>query len=193
MPSLYLAKHPAADELLTADPLALLIGMLLDQQVPMEKAFIGPYVIAERLGVERLDAGTIADYDPEALAALFATPPAVHRFPAAMAARTQKLCQQIRDEYGSDAAAVWTGATSGADLVKRVGALAGFGKQKAQIFVALLGKRLGVRPSGWRQAAGIYGEEGVHRSVADITDDASLSKVRDYKKQTKAAAKAAKG
>jgi len=193
MPSLYLAKHPAADELLTADPLALLIGMLLDQQVPMEKAFIGPYVIAERLGVERLDAATIADYDPEALAALFATPPAVHRFPAAMAARTQKLCQQIRDEYGSDAAAVWTGATSGADLVKRVGALAGFGKQKAQIFVALLGKRLGVRPSGWRQAAGIYGEEGVHRSVADITDDASLSKVRDYKKQTKAAAKAAKG
>jgi uncharacterized HhH-GPD family protein len=159
----------------------------------MEKAFIGPYVIAERLGVERLDAATIADYDPEALAALFATPPAVHRFPAAMAARTQKLCQQIRDEYGSDAAAVWTGATSGADLVKRVGALAGFGKQKAQIFVALLGKRLGVRPSGWRQAAGIYGEEGVHRSVADITDDASLSKVRDYKKQTKAAAKAAKG
>jgi uncharacterized HhH-GPD family protein len=193
MPSLYLAKHPAADELLTADPLALLIGMLLDQQVPMEKAFIGPYVIAERLGVERLDAATIADYDPEALAALFATPPAVHRFPAAMAARTQKLCQQIRDEYDSDAAAVWTGAKSGADLVKRVGALAGFGKQKAQIFVALLGKRLGVRPSGWRQAAGIYGEEGVHRSVADITDDASLSKVRDYKKQTKAAAKAAKG
>jgi uncharacterized HhH-GPD family protein len=193
MPSLYLAQHPAADELLTADPLALLIGMLLDQQVPMEKAFIGPYVIAERLGVERLDAATIADYDPEALAALFATPPAVHRFPAAMAARTQKLCQQIRDEYDSDAAAVWTGAKSGADLVKRVGALAGFGKQKAQIFVALLGKRLGVRPSGWRQAAGIYGEEGVHRSVADITDDASLSKVRDYKKQTKAAAKAAKG
>lgn len=190
MPSLYLAQHPAADELLTADPLALLIGMLLDQQVPMEKAFIGPYVIAERLGVERLDAATIADYDPEALAALFATPPAVHRFPAAMAARTQKLCQQIRDEYGSDAAAVWTGATSGADLVKRVGALAGFGKQKAQIFVALLGKQFGVRPKGWREAAGIYGEEGALRSVADITDAESLAKVREYKQAMKAAARA---
>ena len=189
MPSLYLAQQPAADKLLTSDPLALLVGMLLDQQVPLEKAFIGPYVVAQRLGVDRLDAATIADYDPEEFAALFATPPAVHRFPAAMAARTQKLCQQIRDEYDSDAAAVWTGAKSGADLVKRVGALAGFGKQKAQIFVALLGKQLGVRPAGWREAAGTYGEEGAHRSVADITDDASLGKVRDYKKQMKAAAK----
>jgi uncharacterized HhH-GPD family protein len=117
----------------------------------------------------------------------------VHRFPAAMAERTQKLCQQLRDEYGGDAAAVWTGAKSGADLVKRVGSLPGFGKQKAQIFVALLGKQLGVRPAGWREAAGTYGEEGVHRSVADITDDASLDKVRSYKKQMKAAAKAGKG
>jgi uncharacterized HhH-GPD family protein len=186
MPSLYLARQPAADELLAADPLALLIGMLLDQQVPLEKAFAGPYVIAQRLGVDRLDAAMIADYDPEAFAALCATPPAVHRFPAAMAARIQKLCQQIRDEYDSDAAAVWTGAETGADLVKRVGALPGFGKQKAQIFVALLGKQLGVRPAGWREAAGSYGEEGVHRSVADITDDASLGKVRSYKKEMKA-------
>jgi uncharacterized HhH-GPD family protein len=193
MASLYLAQQPAADELLTADPLALLIGMLLDQQIPLEKAFVGPYVVAERLGVDRLDAATIADSDPEAFAQLFATPPAVHRFPAAMAARTQKLCQQVRDEYGGDAAAVWTGAKNGADLVKRVGSLPGFGKQKAQIFVALLGKQLGVRPAGWREAAGTYGEEGAHRSVADITDDASLGKVRDYKKQMKAAAKAGKG
>jgi uncharacterized HhH-GPD family protein len=189
MPSLYLAQQPAADKLLTSDPLALLIGMLLDQQVPLEKAFIGPYVIAERLGADRLDAATIAEYDPEAFAALCATPPAVHRFPAAMAARTQKLCQQIRDEYGGDAAAVWTGARTGADLAKRVGALPGFGKQKAQIFVALLGKQLGVRPPGWREAAGTYGEAGAHRSVADITDDASLAKVRQYKKDMKAAAK----
>jgi uncharacterized HhH-GPD family protein len=193
MPSLYLARQPAADKLLTDDPLALLVGMLLDQQVPLEKAFVGPYVLAERLGVDRLDAAMIADYDPEAFPKLFATPPAIHRFPAAMAARTQKLCQQVRDEYGGDAAAVWTGAKNGADLVKRVGSLAGFGKQKAQIFVALLGKQLGVRPSGWREAAGTYGEQGAHRSVADITDDASLGKVRDYKKQMKAAAKAAKG
>jgi uncharacterized HhH-GPD family protein len=193
MPSLYLAQQPAADKLLTTDPLALLIGMLLDQQIPLEKAFAGPYVLAERLGVDRLDAATIADYEAEAFARLFATPPAVHRFPAAMAERTQKLCQQLRDEYGGDAAAVWTGAKSGADLVKRVGSLPGFGKQKAQIFVALLGKQLGVRPAGWREAAGTYGEEGVHRSVADITDDASLDKVRSYKKQMKAAAKAGKG
>jgi uncharacterized HhH-GPD family protein len=193
MPSLYLARQPAADELLTTDPLALLIGMLLDQQIPLEKAFAGPYVLAERLGVDRLDAATIADADPEAFAKLFATPPALHRFPVAMAARTQKLCQQVRDEYGKDAAAVWTGAKNGADLVKRVGSLPGFGKQKTQIFVALLGKQLGVHLSGWREAAGTYGEEGAHRSVADITDDASLGKVRDYKKHMKAAAKAGKG
>jgi uncharacterized HhH-GPD family protein len=192
MPTLYLSTEPEADALLASDPLALLIGMLLDQQIPLERAFVAPYRLAERMSITRLDAATIAGYDPEALAAIFATPPSLHRFPGAMAARTQKLCQVIADEYGGDAAAVWRGAATGAELVKRLGALPGFGKQKAQIFAALLGKQLGVRPEGWREAAGGYGEEGVHRSVADITDDTSLGRVRDYKKQQKAAAKAGK-
>ena len=193
MPSLYLAQDPDADRLLAADPLALLIGMLLDQQVPMEWAFVGPYRLAQRLGVDRLDATVIAGYDPEALEEIFATPPALHRFPASMARRAQALCVAVRDEYGGDAAAIWREATSGADLVRRLGRLPGFGKQKAQIFTALLGKRLGVRPEGWREAAGPYGEEGVYRSVADITDDTSLARVREYKKQMKAAAKAGTG
>lgn len=187
----WLAQEPEADIMLSNDPLALLIGMLLDQQIPLEKAFVGPYRLAERLGVKTLDAAEIASHDPQDLAAKFTTPPAIHRFPAAMAERTQKLCQMIVDDFGGDPASVWTGATDGADLVKRVGKLPGFGKQKAQIFVALLGKQFDVQPSGWREAAGAYGEEGSHRSVADITDAASLAKVRDYKKQIKAAAKQA--
>jgi uncharacterized HhH-GPD family protein len=187
MPTLYLSTEPEADALLASDPLALLIGMLLDQQFPLERAFVAPYRLAQRTGVSRLDAAAIAGYDPEALAAIFATPPALHRFHGAMSARTQKLCQVIAEEYGGDAAAVWRGAATGAELLKRVGGLPGFGKQKAQIFVALLGKQLGVQPEGWREAAGVYGEEGAHRSVADITDAASLGQVRDYKKQLKAA------
>jgi uncharacterized HhH-GPD family protein len=190
MPTLYLSTEPEADALLASDPLALLIGMLLDQQIPLERAFVAPYRLAERMSTTRLEAAAIAGYDPEALAAIFATPPSLHRFPGAMAARTQKLCQVIAEEYGGDAAAVWRGAATGAELVKRLGALPGFGKQKAQIFAALLGKQLGVQPEGWREAAGGYGEPGVHRSVADITDDTSLARVRDYKKQQKAAAKA---
>jgi uncharacterized HhH-GPD family protein len=193
MAKLYLATEEPADALLSTDPLALLIGMLLDQQVPMERAFVAPYRLAERLGADRLDAATIADYDPDALSEIFATPPALHRFPGAMAARTQKLCRQLLDDYNGDAAAVWTGAEDGSDLVKRIGKLPGFGKQKAQIFAALLGKQLGVRPAGWRTAAGSYAEDGVFRSVADITDDDSLAKVREHKKQAKAAAKAAQG
>jgi uncharacterized HhH-GPD family protein len=193
MPKLYLATEGPADELLATDPLALLIGMLLDQQVPMERAFVAPYRLAERLGTDRLDAATLAGHDPDALVELFATPPALHRFPGAMANRTQQLCRQIVDDYDGDAAAVWTGATDGTDLVRRIGRLPGFGKQKAQIFTALLGKQFGVRPSGWREAAGEYTEDGVFRSVADITDDVSLAKVREHKKQVKAAAKAAKG
>jgi uncharacterized HhH-GPD family protein len=192
MPTLYLATEEPADRLLSTDPLALLIGMLLDQQVPMEWAFGAPHRLAERLGVERLDAAQIAGYDPDRLATLFSTPPALHRFPGSMAKRTQQLCQYLVDEYDDDAAAVWTGAADGADLVKRLGRLPGFGKQKAQIFAALLGKQLGVQPAGWREAAGDYGEPGVFRSVADITDDRSLSRVREHKKQLKAAAKAAK-
>ncbi|HEY8472954.1 MAG TPA: HhH-GPD-type base excision DNA repair protein [Natronosporangium sp.] len=190
MPTLYLSTEPEADALLASDPLALLIGMLLDQQFPLERAFVAPYRLAERMGTTRLDAATIADYDPAALAAIFAKPPALHRFHGAMAARTQQLCRVIADEYGGDAAAVWRGAATGAELLKRVGKLPGFGKQKAQIFVALLGKQFGVQPEGWRAAAGVYGEEGSYRSVADITDAASLARVRDYKQQLKAAAKA---
>lgn len=193
MAKLYLATEEPADALLSTDPLALLIGMLLDQQVPMERAFVAPYRLAERLGTDRLDAAALAEYDPDALSEIFATPPALHRYPGAMAARTQKLCRQILDDHGGDAAAVWTGAEDGRDLVKRIGKLPGFGKQKAEIFAALLGKQLGVRPAGWREAAGSYAEDGVFRSVADITDDDSLAKVREHKKQMKAAAKAGKG
>ncbi|HEX5541294.1 MAG TPA: HhH-GPD-type base excision DNA repair protein [Micromonospora sp.] len=190
MPTLYLAQHPDADTLLVTDPMALLIGGLLDQQIPLERAFVAPYRLAQRLGVARLDAAAIAAHDPQSFVEIFATPPALHRFPAAMAARTQKLAGLIVDEYNGDVAAVWTGAADGADLVRRLGALPGFGRQKAQIFAALLGKQLGVRPSGWREASGEYGAEGVFRSVADITDAESLAKVRAYKQQMKAAARA---
>lgn len=192
MAKLYLSTEPEADAMLAADPLALLIGMLLDQQVPMERAFAAPYLLAQRLGVDHLDAAAIADHDAEALAEIFAGPPALHRFPGSMAARTQQLCRHVADEYGGDAAAIWTGAKDGADLVARLRKLPGFGSQKAQIFTALLGKQLGVRPEGWREAAGAYAEDGVYRSVADITDAVSLQKVREYKKQVKAAAKAGK-
>jgi uncharacterized HhH-GPD family protein len=189
MPTLYLAKEPAADEMLATDPLAQLIGMLLDQQIPMERAFVAPYRLAQRLGVARLDAVTLATYDPEALTEVFARPPALHRFPAAMAARTQSLARLVVAEYGGDAARIWTEAENGGDLVRRLGKLPGFGPQKARIFTALLGKQMGIRPEGWREAAGEFGEEGSFRSVADIVDEASLSKVRDYKQQMKAAAK----
>jgi uncharacterized HhH-GPD family protein len=193
MPTLYLSTEPEADRLLATDPLALLIGMLLDQQIPMERAFVAPYWLTQRLGTSRLDAAELAGHDPEALAQVFATPPALHRFPGSMAGRTQQLCRVIAEEYGGDAAAVWRDAGSGAELVTRLGKLPGFGKQKAQIFAALLAKQFGVRPSGWQEATGGYGADGVHRSVADITDPASLGKVREYKQQQKAAAKAAKG
>jgi uncharacterized HhH-GPD family protein len=190
MPTLHLAYEPAADRLLEADPLALLIGMLLDQQIPLEKAFTGPYVLATRLGVDRLDAAVIAGYDPEEMGRIFATPPAIHRFPGSMAGRVQTLCAVVRDEYGGDAAAIWSGVPTGKELVTRLKALPGFGTQKAQIFTALLGKQYEVQPEGWREAAGMYGPEGTYLSVADIVDPASLTKVREYKRQAKAAAKA---
>jgi uncharacterized HhH-GPD family protein len=183
---------PAANELLQRSPLALLIGMVLDQQIPLEKAFSSPYVLAQRLGHE-LDARELAEYDPEALTAIFAETPALHRFPKAMAARVQQVCQLLVDRYDGDTARLWSEATDGKELLKRIAELPGFGKQKAQIFVALLGKQYGVQPAGWREAAGAYGEEGSYRSVADIVDEASLVKVRSYKQQMKAAAKAAKG
>jgi uncharacterized HhH-GPD family protein len=191
-PQVYLSTEQPADDMLARDPLALLIGMLLDQQIPMERAFVAPYRLAERLGVERLDAGAIAAHDPEALAEIFATPPALHRFPGSMAARTQKLCQMIIDDFGGDAASVWSAATSGTELVKRLGTLPGFGKAKAQIFAALLGKQFGVNPPGWQEATGEYGEADVYRSVADITDEDSLQRVRAHKQEMKAKAKAAK-
>ena len=187
---LALAQDPAADELLTRDPLALLIGMVLDQQIPLEWAFKGPLHMTQRLGRD-LDAADIAGRDPEALAKLFATPPAIHRFPGSMAGRVQELCRVVADEYDGDATRIWTEAKDGKDLLKRIQALPGFGAQKAKIFVALLGKQLAVRPRGWREAAGDYGEAGSHRSIADITDASSLGKVRDYKKAMKAKAKEA--
>ena len=179
-----------ANALLDRDPLAVVVGLTLDQQIPLEKAFTSPYVLAQRLGHEPT-APELAGYDPDALETLFATPPALHRFPKAMAARVQQVCQVLVERYDGEAAAVWTGVTDGAELLKRIMALPGFGKQKAQIFVALLGKQCEVQPSGWREAAGGYGEEGSYRSVADIVDDQSLAKVRAYKKQLKAEAKSA--
>ena len=182
---------PIADEanaLLTEDPLALLIGMTLDQQVPLEKAFSSPYVLVQRLG-HAPTAAELAAYDPEALLPIFATPPALHRFPKAMAARVQDVCRVLVERFDGDAANLWADVADGAELLKRVASLPGFGKQKSQIFVALLGKQYGVQPAGWREAAGGYGEEGAYRSVADIVDGDSLSRVRAYKKQMKAAAK----
>jgi uncharacterized HhH-GPD family protein len=188
--NMYLATTEAANELLERDPLALLIGMLLDQQIPMEKAFTSPQVLAERLG-GALDAHVIAGYNADAFEGLFREPPALHRFPAAMAKRVQDLARVLVDRFDGDAAAVWSGAASGSDLVARIAELPGFGAQKAKIFAALLGKQFGVRPNGWRAAAGDYGADGSRRSVADVIDAASLLAVRTHKKQMKAAAKAA--
>jgi uncharacterized HhH-GPD family protein len=187
---MYLATTDAANDLLTREPLALLIGMLLDQQIPMEKAFTSPDVLRERLG-GNLDVHTIAGYDVDAFEAIFREPPALHRFPAAMAKRVQELARVLVDRFDADPASVWTSATSGQDLVTRIGALPGFGAQKAKIFAALLGKQFDVRPTGWRQATGDYGAEGSRRSIADVVDDDSRKAVRAFKQQMKAAAKAA--
>jgi uncharacterized HhH-GPD family protein len=193
--TLHLAQDPQADALLGRSPLAALVGMLLDQQVPMEWAFKGPRTIADRLGAGAagdLDAHDIAAMDPEAFAALLSEKPAVHRYPGSMAKRIQQLCQYLVEHYDGDAEAVWRDVGSGAELLKRLEALPGFGKQKAQIFLALLGKQLGVAPQGWREAAGAYGEPKSFRSVADITGPESLARVRSHKQEMKAAAKAAK-
>ncbi|MDX2542825.1 HhH-GPD-type base excision DNA repair protein [Streptomyces sp. WI04-05B] len=190
--TLHLAQDPEADALLGRSALAALTGMLLDQQVPMEWAFKGPATIARRMGADDLDAHEIAAYDPEAFAALLSDKPAVHRYPGSMAKRVQQLCQYLVEHYQGDAEGVWRDVTTGQELLKRLGDLPGFGKQKAQIFLALLGKQLGVQPKGWREAAGAYGEPKSFRSVADITGPESLVKVRAHKQETKAAAKAAK-
>ncbi|MFF7385787.1 HhH-GPD-type base excision DNA repair protein [Streptomyces griseoluteus] len=190
--TLHLAQDPDADALLGRSPLAALTGMLLDQQIPMEWAFKGPETIARRMGADDLDAHDIAARDPEEFAALLSEKPAVHRYPGSMAKRVQALCQYLVETYDGDAEAVWRDAGSGAELLRRLEALPGFGRQKAQIFLALLGKQLGVTPKGWREAAGAYGESKSYRSVADITGPESLAKVRAHKQEMKAAAKAAK-
>jgi len=187
--ALSLPIDPAANDLLLRSPLALLVGMVLDQQIPLEKAFSSPYVLEQRLG-HPLDVHELAEYDPEALAEIFGRTPALHRFPKAMAARVQEVCRLLVDRYDGDPAALWGGASTGAELLRRISELPGFGKQKAQIMVALLGKQYGVRPTGWREAAGHFGDEGSYVSVADIADDAALVKVREHKQQLKAAAKA---
>ena len=185
--ALQIAQDAHADQVLTDSPFALLSGMLLDQQFPMERAFAGPAKILDRFG--SLDPADIAAADPEAFAALCSTPPAVHRFPGSMAARIQALAAQIVSEYDGHTERLWEDATSGKELLRRLQSLPGFGKQKAQIFVALLGKQLGVTPEGWADAAGDYAEVGSYRSVADVVDATSLEKVRAFKKEKKAAAR----
>lgn len=191
MPNLQLVQDPAADALLESNSMALLVGMLLDQQIPMEVAFAGPKKIADRIG--GVDARTIAEYDPDKFVALCSESPAIHRFPGSMSKRVQALAQIIVDEYGGDAAAIWTeGSPDGREILLRLKRLPGFGDQKARIFLALLGKQYGLAAPGWQAAAGDYGKAGTHMSVADVRDQDSLNQVRSYKKQAKAAAKAAK-
>lgn len=188
MPTLHITGDPDADALLSTDPLALLIGMLLDQQVPMETAFAGPAKLKDRLG--RLDPAEIAGYDADKLAQVFKVSPSIHRFPGSMAGRVQSLCQAIEDNWGGKAEAIWTrDDPDGAEILARLKALPGFGEQKAKIFLALLGKQYGVDAAGWQDAAGDYGTPGSFRSVADIVDPGSLTKVREFKRAAKAAAK----
>ncbi len=190
MPSLHLTADPVADQLLSDNPLALLIGMLLDQQVAMEWAFAGPARLEERLG-EPLTAAAIAARSPDEVEALFRDKPALHRYPGSMATRVHALCSAIVDEHDGRAEAIWEDVPDGATLLRRLKALPGYGDQKARIFVALLGKQCGVTPDGWREAAGDYGLDG-YRSIADVTSPETLLKVRETKQAAKAAAKAAK-
>jgi len=196
--TLHITGDAEADRLLSDDPLALLIGMLLDQQVAMETAFAGPLKISERAGT--LDAAALARYQPEAFAELFKTTPAVHRFPGSMAARVQSLCAAVEQDWDGDASAIWlrpaagqTSTPSGPEVLKRLKALPGFGEQKAKIFLALLGKQYGYDGDGWREASAPYGEDGSYRSVADIVSPESLTKVREHKRAMKAAAKGGGG
>jgi uncharacterized HhH-GPD family protein len=185
---LCLAQDAESDAFLSEDPLHLMVGMVLDQQVPLEWAFRAPKELARRMDTP-LNASTLAAMDPEKLTALFAEKPSLHRYPASMAKRVQALAADIVESYRGEAANIWKDAASGKELLGRVKALPGFGDQKARIFVALLGKQLGVHPNGWADVSAPYGETGSFRSVADIVDEASLLKVRDYKKAMKAAAK----
>ncbi|GIG38385.1 HhH-GPD-type base excision DNA repair protein [Cellulomonas phragmiteti] len=187
---LWMTGDDAADRLLDTDPFALLVGMLLDQQVPMETAFAGPAKIADRMG--GWDVHRIAEADPEEFSALCATPPAVHRYPGSMAGRIQAVARAVVDEHDGDVTRIWTdGDPDGPTVLRRLKALPGFGDQKARIFLALLAKQRGVQPAGWREAAGAYGDDEF-RSIADVRDAASLGKVRETKRAAKAAAKAAR-
>jgi uncharacterized HhH-GPD family protein len=186
--TLLLPIGPEANDLLRSSPLALLIGMTLDQQVTMEKAFSSPYELQQRLG-HPLDAQELAAFDLEELTAIFSARPALHRFPRANAKRVQEVCQMLVERYDGDTAKLWQEARTGSELLKRMLELPGFGKQKAQIFIALLGKRFAAAPSGWQEAAGSYGADGIFHSVADVTDEDSLAKVRVHKRETKAAAR----
>jgi uncharacterized HhH-GPD family protein len=188
MATIHITGDAAADQVLSDDPFALLVGMMLDQQYPMEHAFRGPAKVLDRFGT--LDPAAIAAAEPEAFAELASTPPAIHRFPGSMARRLQELARLVEEEYAGDVSRLWTEAADGRDLLRRVRRLPGFGEQKARIFVALLAKQLGVRPEGWEAAAKDYAQEG-YRSVADVVDAESLQRVRDHKKQMKAAAKQA--
>jgi uncharacterized HhH-GPD family protein len=191
VPTLRIAQDAAADELLGRDPLALVVGMLLDQQFPMERAFGSPRLLADRLGVSELSAPTLAAMDPEELTRVFQGPPALHRYPGSMAGRTQDLCRLLVERYDGRPENLWADAPDGATLLRRLGELPGFGAQKSKIFLALLGKQYGVTPPGWRAAAGNYGLEGSRRSVADITGPETLLEVRAFKQEQKQAAKAA--
>ncbi|MGY1826417.1 HhH-GPD-type base excision DNA repair protein [Blastococcus sp. SYSU DS0541] len=191
MPQLRIAQDDAADELLGRDPLALLIGMLLDQQFPMERAFGAPRLLADRLGVEALSAEHLAAMDPEELVRVFQGPPALHRYPGSMAGRAQEVCRALVERYDGRVEGLWADGCDGATLLKRLNGLPGFGAQKSKIFLALLGKQYGVTPPGWREAAGDYGTDGSRRSVADITGPESLAEVRAFKQEQKQAAKAA--
>jgi uncharacterized HhH-GPD family protein len=189
--ALHLSGDAEADAIVSRDPLALLIGMVLDQQIPIEKAFSSPAVLARRLGGDGpLDAASIAAMEPDELAAVFKERPALHRFPGSMAGRVQEVCRAVAEEYANRADAIWKGVRSGDELVGRLRALPGFGAQKAKIFAALLGKQLGVRPEGWREASSPYGDPGTYLSVADIDGPESLARVRATKKAAKARARA---
>jgi uncharacterized HhH-GPD family protein len=187
--SLALTGNDEADALLATDPLALVIGMVLDQQIPLERAFRSPFELKERLGGS-LDAGAIASMDPDALAEIFGAKPALHRFPSSMARRVQDVCRLIMDTYDGDAAAIWTSAANGKELLAHVTALPGFGVQKARIFIALLGKQMGLHTPGWQQVSTPFSRPGTFQSVADIDSPAALTKVRQFKQQMKAEAKA---
>ena len=188
-PRLCLAQDEPADRVLSEDPFALLVGMLLDQQFPMEQAFAGPAKVLERFG--SLDPTRLAAAPTEEFAALCARPPAIHRYPGSMAGRIQQLAAVVAEEYDGQADRLWREAGSGRELLRRLQALPGFGQQKAQIFTALLGKQLQVRPEGWETAAGVYAELGAHRSVADVVDAESLQQVRSFKQEQKRARRVA--